>query len=89
MQIRFILGECPNGWLNAGELCGCYLFSPDGPILNWEEARAFFESVGCFLTDIHCVAYLCQGVILNIGLFQNVKYPLPSIKPRENEVEEL
>ena len=89
MQIRFILGECPNGWLNAGELGGCYLFSPDGPIINWEEARGFFESVGCFLTDIHCVAYLCRDVILNIGLFQNVKYLLPPINPRKNEVEKL
>ena len=52
MQIRFILGECPSGWLNAGELGGCYLFSPDGPGINWDQARAFCESVGGFLTDI-------------------------------------
>ena len=47
-----VIGECPSGWLNAGELGGCYLFSPNGPGLNFYEAKDFCVSVGGFLTDI-------------------------------------
>ena len=68
-QIRFILGECPSGWLNAGELGGCYLFSPDGPGINWEQARAFCESVGGFLTDI--LNQETQDFIDGSGFFQS------------------
>ena len=72
LQIRFILGECPSGWLNAGELGGCYLFSPDGPGINWEQARAFCESVGGFLADI--LNQETQDFIDESGFFQS--YPL-------------
>ena len=39
-----ILGTCPAGWLNAGALGGCYLFSPTGPALDWYEAVDYCES---------------------------------------------
>ena len=71
MQLKFILGECPSGWLNAGELGGCYLFSPDGPGINWDQARAFCESVGGFLTDI--LNQETQDFIDESGFFQS--YP--------------
>ena len=70
-QIRFILGECPSGWLNAGELGGCYLFSPDGPGINWDQARDFCESVGGFLADI--LNQETQDFIDDSGFFQS--YP--------------
>ena len=71
LQIIFILGECPSGWLNAGELGGCYLFSPDGPGINWDQAIDFCESVGGFLTDI--LNQETQDFIDESGFFQS--YP--------------
>ena len=71
VQIRFIIGECPSGWINAGELGGCYLFSPNGPGINWDQARAFCESVGGFLTDIPNQE--TQDFINESGFFQS--YP--------------
>ena len=70
-KIRIVLGECPSGWLNGGELGGCYLFSPDGPGINWDQARAFCESVGGFLTDI--LNQETQDFINESGFFQS--YP--------------
>ena len=46
------LGECPDGWLNAGELGGCYLFAPNGPGLNWQQSVDYCASIGGYLTDI-------------------------------------
>ena len=69
VQIIFILGECPSGWLNAGELGGCYLFSPDGPGINWDQARDFCESVGGFLADI--LNQETQDFIDESGFFQS------------------
>ena len=50
--LTLLLGECPDGWLNAGELGGCYLFAPNGPGLNWQQSVAYCASNGGFLTDI-------------------------------------
>ena len=46
------LGNCPDGWLNAGQLGGCYLFNPNGPGLNWQQSVDFCNSIGGYLTDI-------------------------------------
>ena len=50
--LLYPLGECPDGWLNAGELGGCYLFAPNGPGLNWQQSVDYCASIGGFLTDI-------------------------------------
>ena len=50
--VLYFLGECPDGWLNAGELGGCYLFAPNGPGLNWQQSVDYCASIGGFLTDI-------------------------------------
>ena len=50
--LLYFLGECPDGWLNAGELGGCYLFAPNGPGLDWQQSVAYCTSIGGFLTDI-------------------------------------
>ena len=47
-----LLGKCPDGWLNAGELGGCYLFAPNGPGLNWQQSVDYCASIGGYLTDI-------------------------------------
>ena len=49
----FPIGDCPSGWLNAGELGGCYIFAiGDGTALNWQQSKDYCESIGGFLTDI-------------------------------------
>ena len=50
--LLYFLGDCPDGWLNAGELGGCYLFAPNGPGLNWQQSADYCASIGGFLTDI-------------------------------------
>ena len=50
--LLYFLGECPDGWLNARELGGCYLFAPNGPGLNWQQSVDYCASIGGFLTDI-------------------------------------
>ena len=50
--LLYFLGECPDGWLNAGELGGCYLFALNGPGLNWQQSVDYCASIGGFLTDI-------------------------------------
>ena len=50
--VNNVAGECPSGWLNAGELGGCYLFAPTGPGLDFYQAKDFCVSVGGYLTDI-------------------------------------
>ena len=50
--VLYFLGECPDGWLNARELGGCYLFAPNGPGLNWQQSVDYCASIGGFLTDI-------------------------------------
>ena len=47
-----VAGECPSGWLNGGELGGCYRFYPNGPDLDFYQAKDFCVSEGGFLTDI-------------------------------------
>ena len=41
---KIFLGTCPNGWVNAGALGGCYLFSPTGAGIDWDEAVDYCES---------------------------------------------
>ena len=43
-QKNVFLGTCPAGWLNAGALGGCYLFSPSGAGIDWDEAVDYCES---------------------------------------------
>ena len=50
----FFLGTCPNGWVNAGDLGGCYLFSASGMGVDWYDAVDYCESnfENSYLADI-------------------------------------
>ena len=43
-QKILFLGTCPAGWVNAGALGGCYLFSPTGAGIDWDEAVDYCQS---------------------------------------------
>ena len=48
---------------------GCYSFHPNGPGINWDQAKAFCESVGGFLADI--LNQETQDFIDGSGFFQS------------------
>ena len=64
-----LLGKCPDGWLNAGELGGCYLFAPNGPGLDWQQSVDYCASIGGYLTDI--LNQETEDFLANSGFLQS------------------
>ena len=69
-KIFSLIGDCPSGWLNAGELGGCYIFAiGDGTALNWQQSKDYCESIGGFLTDI--LNQETEDFLANSGFIQS------------------
>ena len=69
-KIFSTIGDCPSGWLNAGDLGGCYIFAfGDGTGLNWQQSKDYCGSIGGFLTDI--LNQETQDFLDNSGFIQS------------------
>jgi hypothetical protein len=62
-------GDCPTGWLNGGDIGGCYLFVVSSNGVTYNEAITICESNGGFLTDI--LNQETQDLLANFGRSQN------------------
>ena len=68
-RLKLFAGDCPTGWLNGGDIGGCYLFVVSSNGVTYNEAITICESNGGFLTDI--LNQETQDLLANFGRSQN------------------
>ena len=82
--------DCPNGWIDGGNLNRCFLFGSNN--LKWSDAIEFCDTKGGYLIDIPNkeIETFVEGVVeiqgetkrwwINANDLENVKYPYLNYK---------